>query len=443
MVYLSYFLQLLTAKYGVFVVSLGNLLVLLCLLRPRFRWWGMVIAAGLMYLSLPLLYVLFISFFGTGSTGTILLTLLGYFADLVLLISFRGSFWKKVTLLFILHVLNRLFTFWAYILHPPLQSLFGRGWDVQASVTLVVGSLFAVIILVCWFPLKERLRSILDMEIQRHSWMIMAAIAIAAKLIIDFSSDYVFALNPLSERKIIWAMVALSFFVLSVLVLYLYNIITTIRQEKLQASTDRLVFEMEAQRQFYETQFHNQEQLQRMKHDMDGHLNTISRLLSHGDGERALEYLTQLQDYAKSSQKRLYSQDPYLNAVVANFAELYQEKGISFEAEIQVGTIQEHHVELCLILNNALQNALDASLRLLPEDRYVKLQVKVKQGRLLLRITNRFNRLLVEEGDRLLSTKAEGRHGYGLASIRSAAESLGGFAEYRVEGDLFVLEIAM
>ena len=71
------------------------------------------------------------------------------------------------------------------------------------------------------------------------------------------------------------------------------------------------------------------------------------------------------------------------------------------------------------------------------------MQVKVKQGRLLLRITNRFNRLLVEEGDRLLSTKAEGRHGYGLASIRSAAESLGGFAEYRVEGDLFVLEIAM
>lgn len=443
MLYLSFFLQLLTAKYGIFVVSLGNLLVLLCLLRPRFRWWGMAIVVGLMYLSLPLLYVLFISFFGTRSTGTILLALLGYFADIGLLISFRGGFWKKVTLLFILHVLNRLFTFWAYILHPPLQSLLGGSWDVQASVTLVVGVLFTLIILVCWFPLKERLRSLLDMEIQRHSWMIMAAIAISAKLIIDFSSDYVFDLNPLSEQKIIWAMVALSLFVLAVLVLYLYIIITTIGQEKLQASTDRLVFEKEAQQRYYETQLQNQEQLQRLKHDMDGHLNTISRLLSEEDRESALKYLAQLQDYAKSSQKLLYSKDPYLNAVVSNFAELYQEQSIRFEAEIQVGTLDRHHVELCLILNNALQNALDASFSVLPEYRFVKLQVKVKQGRLLLRITNRFNTPLKEEGDRLLSVKTEGHHGYGLASIRSAAESLGGFAEYRVEGDLFVLEIAM
>ena len=90
-----------------------------------------------------------------------------------------------------------------------------------------------------------------------------------------------------------------------------------------------------------------------------------------------------------------------------------------------------------------LQNAFEASLKLLPEHRYVKLQIKTKQSRLLIRITNRFNYELKIDSGLLRSTKKSDNHGYGLSSIRNAAESLGGFADYKIEGDMFVLDVAM
>lgn len=125
--------------------------------------------------------------------------------------------------------------------------------------------------------------------------------------------------------KIIWTMIALSNFVLAVLALYLYSTLTTMKHLKLKVSTDRLIFEKEAQQRYYETQLHNQEEICRMKHDMNGNLNTISRLLSENNKDEALRYLAALSDYAENHQKSLYSNDPYLNAVVNNYATVFEE----------------------------------------------------------------------------------------------------------------------
>ena len=71
------------------------------------------------------------------------------------------------------------------------------------------------------------------------------------------------------------------------------------------------------------------------------------------------------------------------------------------------------------------------------------MQVKTKQNRFLFRVTNRFDGELVLDDSMPRSTKADTGHGYGLASIRDAAESLGGFAACKSEGDMFVLGVVM
>lgn len=441
MLYLSYVWQIISTNYGIVAVSLGNMLVLFCFLRPRFKWWFYPTLVALNYLLLPLIYKLGIILFGADSN--VLLAFLGYFSDIFVLIGFKERFWKKITLIFTLCILNRMFTFWGYILHAPLNTLFGEKWDIQASITLVIGIMYALISLVCWLTLKDKGRKLIQTGLRSYNWVVLGGIAVSAKLIIDFCSDYVFSLNPYSENKIIWAMISLSTFVLAVLVLYLYNILTIMKHLELKASTDRLVFEKEAQQRYYETQLHNQEELRRMKHDMNGHLNTISRLLSEDNKDNALRYLTDLHDYAQSNQKSLYCEDPYLNAVVTNYVEMFDQNDTQFEQEIQIGKLELHHVELCLVLNNALQNALEASLKLLPEQRYIKLQIKTKQSHLLIRITNRFNRELKIDSGFPRSTKVGESHGYGLNSIRNAAESVGGFADYKIKGDMFVLDVAM
>lgn len=440
--YLSYVLIILFKTYGMVAITLSNMLVLFLFLRPRFKRWLYPLLIALTYLSLPLLYKLNTEFFNVPLSYSVLMAFLGYWNDIMVFISFREPLGKMIFLVFTLSILNRLFTFWGYILHLPLSTIMGYDIDIQLSITLVIILMYMIILLVYRFVLYDK-RKLIQTVPHRHYWLVMSGIAVSAKLIIDFCSNYVFELQPHSDRKIIWAMISLSTFVLAVLILYFYSTLITMKHIQLKVSSELLAFEKEAQQRYYETQLFNQEELRRMKHDMKGHLNTISRLLIENKKEEAIYYLTGICDYNERHQIILYCDDPYLNTVVSNFSAIFTENHIPFEQEIKLGKIELHHVEMCLILNNALQNALEASLKLPPSQRYVKLQIKTKQNHFLLRISNQFENELMFDGELPCSTKKDDGHGYGLTSIRNAAESLGGFAVCKIEKGMFVLDVAI
>lgn len=443
MTYLSYVWKILFNSHSMVGITLGNMMVFFCFFRPRFKWWLYPSMVSVTYLALPLIYKLNIILLGESTGYSILMTYLGYWNIIMVLFAFRERLLNMISLIFTLCILNRMFTFWSYILHIPFNALASGKLNIQFTVTIVIIIMYAMISLVCWLALRDKGRKLIQTELQRQNWIVLGGVAVSAKLIIDFCSDYTFALNPYSDSKIIWAMIALSTFVIAVLVLYLYSTFSTMKHLQLKASTDRLTFEKEAQERYYETQLHNQEELRRMKHDMNGHLNTISSLLSENNKDEALFYLDRLGDYYERHQKAMYSHNPYLNAVVTNYVTVFAENNTPFEQDIQIGNMDIHHVEMCLILNNALQNALDASLKLPPEKRCVRLQVKTRQSRLLFRITNRFNGELIVKGKLLYSTKKDEGHGYGLHSILNAAETLGGFTDYTVEDDIFILDVVM
>jgi|LGVF01.2.fsa_nt_gb hypothetical protein len=443
MTYLTQVWSMILHNPGTVTVAIGGILLYSCFLRPRWKWWLYPLMLMLTFISLPILIVLFTSIFHEPNAYSFLMTCLGYWIDIMVLIAYRENFGATLALLFTQGIFNRLATFCGYILHIPLNVAFGGNLHTGVSVSLMLVVMYTIVLLACWLTLREKGRTLIQAQLPRHNWITLAGFAFFAKLIIDFCSDYAFELNPYSDIKIIWAMIALCIFSIAVLSLYLYGTITTLKHSKLKAASDRLVFEKEAQQRYYEAQLQNQEALRRLKHDMKGHLNTVSQLLKENNHDDALCYLANLGDYAESRQKELYSDDPYLNAVVTNYSMLFSANDTIFKHEIQSGKMTLHHVEMCMSLNNGLQNALEASLKLPPEQRYVKLQIQTKQSHCLFRVTNRFNNEIIMNGEVPRSTKESPGHGYGLLSIRDAAESLGGFVTCTSHDNLFVLDVAI
>lgn len=443
MTYLSYIWKIFSSNFALTAIIISNMLVYFYCFRPRFKWYLYPIMVAITYFSLPMLSELSHVFFGTTIPSSVFMSFLGYWDILMMLIAFRSGFWKMISISFILCILNRLFTFWGYMLYIPLNSLIELNVTTQVSVTLAISVMYAIIFLVCWLALNDKCRKLLQTDLTNHNWFVLAFISVSAKLTIDLCSDFVFYINPYSQIKIIWAMIALSNFVLAVIALYIHSTLTTMKHFKLKTATDRFTFEKEAQERYYETQLLNQNELRRMKHDMTGNLNTIFHLLSENNTKEALCYVAKLSDHYESRQRTLYSNDPYLNAVVSNYVAEFIRNDIRFEHDIEAGKVERHHVEMCLILNNALQNALEASLKLPPENRYVKLQVKAKQNHLLFRITNRFNGEIIIDNELPRSTKLEDGHGYGLTSIYDAAKSIGALVVYKVEENIFVLDVSI
>jgi len=442
MIYLDNIWSLIIVNSGAISIMLGNMLIILCFMRPRWKWWLYPLLLIISVFALPMIFLFSKILLGTTIDRSVLLILIGYGNLILVPITFREHFANIISLIYVLCILNRLFTFCGYILYIPLNALSGGKLDARLSVTLFITTMYIIISLICWFFLREKGRKLIQ-SLHHNNWVVLAIITVTAKLIIDFCSDYIISVNPYSERKIILAMIALCVFAIAVIVLYLYSTLTAIKHSELKVASEHLIFEKEAQKRYYETQLNNQEELRRMKHDMNGHLNTVFQLLHDNKKEEALHYLISLGDYTEHNQKELYSQDPYLNAVVANYAAIFADHDIPFELDIQIGYMEIHYVEMCLALNNALQNALEASQNLPSNQRYVKLQIRTKQCRLLFRTTNRFNNNLNFVNGFPRSTKPDSGHGYGLISIRDAAESVGGFINFKIEDTMFVLDVAM
>jgi hypothetical protein len=441
MTYLSHAWEVISNNPGTTTVAIVGMLLYPCFLRPRWKWWLYPVMVVLTFIALPIVSVPFTAVIDGTNAYSVLLSFLGYWSGIMVLIAFHERFGATITLLFTQGILNRLFTFCGYILHVPLNSAVGGNLGINISVALVLVVMYSLILLVCWLVLREKGRKLIQTQLLRHNWVALAGFSLFAKLIIDLCSDYAYELNPYSDSKIIWAMIALCLFSVAVLGIYLYSTISTLKYTQLKATADRMIFEKEAQQRYYEVQLQNQEALRRMKHDMNGHINTVSQLLKEDNRDEAVHYLASLGDYTQSHQKKLYSDDPYLNAIVANYAVLFTENETAFEHDICSGKIELHHVEMCLALNNALQNALEASLKLPSNQRYVRFQVKTKQSHFLFRVTNHFdNKLIMDDGLPLSTKKGEG-HGYGLTSIRDAVESVGGFVVCKIEGDMFVLDV--
>jgi sensor histidine kinase regulating citrate/malate metabolism len=101
-------------------------------------------------------------------------------------------------------------------------------------------------------------------------------------------------------------------------------------------------------------------------------------------------------------------------------------------------------MDLCTIFGNALDNAVESVERIArPEKRIIHVKSLEESGYLFLRFDNYYEHELRWEDGELLTGKAEKEgHGYGLKSIRFAAEKYEGRVTSQAKDGRFVLTIA-
>lgn len=198
---------------------------------------------------------------------------------------------------------------------------------------------------------------------------------------------------------------------------------------------------LKQQKYSLEAQLENQQRLRKMKHDMRGHMVTLSGLLASGNKEEAMAYMNQVE-----SEMSVYSgqfcANPYINAIFSRYFQKFQEIGTKLELDIQIGEEELPYMELCQILSNGLENAWDALRELEEDKREVSVQIKYNKGYLIIRMKNRCREdLCVDKGTIPATGKKESGHGIGLPTILEAAKRLGGDMLCYTENGYFAVDV--
>ena len=200
------------------------------------------------------------------------------------------------------------------------------------------------------------------------------------------------------------------------------------------------------QRELIETHYREVENMYRQRrgwrHDYRGHIQAMKALLSAGDLDGLRGYLDKLDTDLNTVDTVIKTGNPMADAILNSKISLAQSRGITVKADAHVPVgLRMSEIDLCCILGNLFDNAIEASMALPEEERLIRVYMEMKGTQLYISFTNfTAGKKLRKTGKVYKSTKGEG-HGFGLVRIDKIIEQLDGYLSRNSEDGAFTTEI--
>ena len=223
--------------------------------------------------------------------------------------------------------------------------------------------------------------------------------------------------------------IALLTLLLCFYAIFLLMAVSLNRNARLRQENQLLIM----QRQRYESLKAAIEEARQARHQ----LNQISMLVEKGDMEGLRGFLARSVSRIPSLETR-FCENGAADSVVGYYCGLCGREEIPIHVRLDLPeTLPVDEMDLCLVLSNLLENALEASLRTAAVRRQITVTAYLHAARLLLiEVENPFDGAVKEKNGVFRSSKRKG-DGVGLQSVRHIAERSGGASTFTYQDGVF------
>lgn len=180
------------------------------------------------------------------------------------------------------------------------------------------------------------------------------------------------------------------------------------------------------------------------RHDYRNHIQTMKVLAAEGDLDALKKYLDKLDEDLNTVDVVVKTGNKMTDAILNSKISLAKSKGINVIADAKVPVeLKMSDIDLCIVIGNLFDNAIEASLALPEEERLIRLYMDIKNTQLYMCLTNLTSvKKLKKQGGRYVTTKGEG-HGFGLVRVDDIIERYGGYISRNSEDGAFTTEIML
>lgn len=226
------------------------------------------------------------------------------------------------------------------------------------------------------------------------------------------------------------------------LVFLLYYSAQEQRRSHLKQVQDNLALQLKQSVREITTLRESQTLAQRYRHDLRHHLQYLSACIENGRKEQAQEYIADICREIEAQKVKRYCENETVNLIFSSFDGRAAKEGIRMNI---TGTLSEtlnvSERDLCVLLSNALENAIQACSPAVAagEACTIDVQLHEKAGRVFLSVTNPCRgEVCFERG--IPVSKRQG-HGIGMQSICAIVEKYKGVYSFRVKDGSFILRL--
>ncbi len=173
------------------------------------------------------------------------------------------------------------------------------------------------------------------------------------------------------------------------------------------------------------------EENRRLVHDFRQHLRTIDGLALDSGNSPIRQYLKQVKQIISSEddqQHKSFCTNTAADALLSYYYNASKKHGIDMTIRLTLpDNLPLTNVEICTLLGNLLENALDACIRQAQGSLSIAISSLTKGGALFFLVENSYDGMVQMKGERLMSRKSQdGRIGIGLRSVEEIAQRHGG-----------------
>ena len=200
------------------------------------------------------------------------------------------------------------------------------------------------------------------------------------------------------------------------------------------------------QRELIETHYREVENMYRQirgwRHDYRNHIQMMKVLAAHGDMDALKAYLDELDTDLNTVDTVVKTGNPMADAILNSKISLARSRNIPTQVDAHIPVkLKMSELDLCCIIGNLFDNAMEASMALPEEKRMIRVYMDMKGTQLYISFTNfTAAKKLSKVGKGFKTSKGEG-HGFGLVRVDDIVSRYDGYLSRNSEDGAFTTEI--
>ena len=209
---------------------------------------------------------------------------------------------------------------------------------------------------------------------------------------------------------------------------------------------DRLIkkrvasFEKEILQKYYAEVENMYTKMRGWRHDYRHHIQTMKVHAAKGEYEEITKYLDMLDDDLTNVETVIRTGNRMADAILNSKLSLAAEREINVKAEAKIPvSLTVSELDLCIIIGNLLDNAIEACMELPPDRRLIRIYMEMKGNYLYLALTNTAGG---RKKHSFTTTRGEG-HGLGIARVDAVVKKCGGYITRASEDEAFSTEVLL
>ena len=200
------------------------------------------------------------------------------------------------------------------------------------------------------------------------------------------------------------------------------------------------------QRELIETHYREVENMYRQirgwRHDYRNHIQMMKVLVANGDMDALKVYLDELDTDLNTVDTVVKTGNPMADAILNSKISLARSRNIPTQVDAHIPVkLKMSELDLCCIIGNLFDNAMEASMALPEEKRMIRVYMDMKGTQLYISFTNfTAAKKLSKVGRGFKTSKGEG-HGFGLVRMDDIVSRYDGYLSRNSEDGAFTTEI--